>query len=112
MPNVNGVLETALYVSDVQRAEEFYQRVFGFQPIHQEDDRLHALAVPGGQVLLLFRVGGSVQPTDTPGGRIPQHDGHGTLHLAFGINRLQVRVVVPARPVWFCHVSTSVSRNI
>jgi catechol 2,3-dioxygenase-like lactoylglutathione lyase family enzyme len=36
-------------------------------------------------VLLLFRRGGSAQPSETPVGTIPPHDGQGTLHLAFAI---------------------------
>ena len=44
-----------------------------------------AFAVPGGSVLLLFRVGGSVQPSEMPGGTIPAHDGRGTQHLCFAV---------------------------
>ena len=36
---VGGILETALYVSDVTRAAEFYRRVFGF-PTLLESERL------------------------------------------------------------------------
>jgi predicted enzyme related to lactoylglutathione lyase len=30
VPRVSSVLETSLYVADLDRACEFYQRVFGF----------------------------------------------------------------------------------
>lgn len=83
-PRVSGVLETALYVGDLDRSRGFYERVFGFEPM-LADQRMVALAVPGGSVLLLFRRGGSTQPSETPGGTIPPHDGNGTLHVAFGI---------------------------
>ena len=43
------------------------------------------LAVPGGSMLLLFRRGGSAQPSEVPGGVIPSHDGQGSLHLCFAI---------------------------
>jgi catechol 2,3-dioxygenase-like lactoylglutathione lyase family enzyme len=50
------------------------------------DDRFCAFNVPGGQVLLLFRRGTSLTPQTLPNGHIiPPHDGHGQLHLAFGI---------------------------
>ncbi len=83
-PRLSGVLETALYVADLGRSRTFYERVFGFQPM-LADHRMVALAVPGEAVLLLFRRGGSAQPSETPFGTIPAHDGQGTLHLAFRI---------------------------
>ena len=44
---VGGILETALYVSDIKRAAEFYRRLFGF-PTLLESERLIALDVAGG----------------------------------------------------------------
>ena len=84
MPRVSGLLETSLYVGDLDASTAFYQRVFGFEVLLREP-RMTGLAVSGGTVLLLFRRGGSVQPSETPGGIIPAHDGHGTLHLCFAI---------------------------
>jgi catechol 2,3-dioxygenase-like lactoylglutathione lyase family enzyme len=86
MPSVSGVLETALYVDDVQRAAEFYQRIFGFEVLGS-DERLAALGVAGRQVLLLFKKGASLKPIPTTGGVLPPHDGAGTDHLAFSISR-------------------------
>lgn len=83
-PRVTGQLESSLYVADLERSRAFYQRVFGFEAL-LEEDRMVALAVPGGSVLLLFRRGGSVEPSPTPGGTIPSHDGQGTLHLCFAV---------------------------
>ncbi len=83
-PRLTRQLESSLYVGDLARSRSFYQRVFGFEVL-LEEHRMVAMAVPGGSVLLLFRTGGSVLPTDTPGGTIPAHDGRGTLHLAFAI---------------------------
>jgi catechol 2,3-dioxygenase-like lactoylglutathione lyase family enzyme len=85
MPQIHGVLETALYVADLDRAEAFYRDLFGF-PTVLADERMRALAVPGRHVLLLFKKGGSTRPTETPGGAIPPHDGDGRLHLAFAIS--------------------------
>jgi catechol 2,3-dioxygenase-like lactoylglutathione lyase family enzyme len=83
---VRGVLETSLYVSDLERSRAFYTNLFGFQPLTQ-DERLCALDVTGHHVLLLFRNNGAVEPLATPGGTIPPHDGMGRLHLAFAIGR-------------------------
>lgn len=86
MPQVRGVLETSLYVSDLERSRSFYTRLFGFPVLHQ-DDRFCALDVRGRQVLLLFRNGMTAEPLSTAGGSIPAHDGDGRLHLAFAMDR-------------------------
>lgn len=83
-PRVTGQLESSLYVADLARSRDFYQRVFGFETL-LEEERMVGLAVPGGSILLLFRRGGSVEPSQMPGGVIPPHDGHGTLHLCFAV---------------------------
>ena len=83
-PRTSRQLESSLYVADPDASAAFYQRVFGFEALLRED-RMVSLAVPGGSVLLLFRRGGSVEPSPVPGGVIPPHDGDGTLHLCFAI---------------------------
>ena len=84
VPRVSAVLETSLYVADLDRACDFYQRVFGFERfVH--DGRMCALGVPGSQVLLLFRHGSTNEPAPVPGGVIPPHHGSGELHLCFAI---------------------------
>jgi catechol 2,3-dioxygenase-like lactoylglutathione lyase family enzyme len=88
-PVVLGVLETALYVQDLAASQAFYERVLGCVELMREG-RLHALRIPGDQVLLLFAIGRSMNPTEAPGGRIPPHDGRGQLHLAFEIARGQI----------------------
>ena len=85
MPSVNGVIETALYVDDLERSGRFYEEVFGVRLLMAED-RMRAYSVADKQVLLLFKVGGSTQPTEMHGGIIPPHDGRGRLHLAFAIS--------------------------
>jgi len=84
---VGGILETALYVSDIKRAEEFYRRLFGFTTL-LESERLIALDVSGRSVLLLFPEGGTTEPFPVPGGDgvIPPHGGsRGGYHFAFSI---------------------------
>ncbi len=84
MPRLTGLLETSLYVSDLDVSSAFYRRVLGFEQFLR-DDRMSALGVPGQGVLLLFVRHGSAEPSQTPQGTIPPHDGQGTLHLAFSI---------------------------
>ena len=89
MPRVSHILETSLYVADLDRSRAFYEDLFGFEPM-LSDQRMVALEVPGGGVLLLFRHGGSREPSHTPDGTIPAHDGAGSLHLCFGIPVLEL----------------------
>ena len=84
MPEVSGVLETALYVEDLPRAARFYEDLFGFRRL-EGDERFCAFSVADREVLLLFKRGASTQPIRIPGGVIPPHDGNGDLHLAFSI---------------------------
>ena len=79
MPTVTGVLETSLYVDDLERAAKFYVDLFGF-PEMAGNERIRALRVKQGQVLLLFKRGASLSKE-----HFPTHDGTGPLHLAFSI---------------------------
>ncbi len=85
MPHLNGVLETVLYVDEVDRACAFYEGTLGLNCIYS-DQRLHAYDVGGRGVLLLFCRGQSLQTVRLPGGTIPPHDGHGPVHVAFSIS--------------------------
>jgi catechol 2,3-dioxygenase-like lactoylglutathione lyase family enzyme len=84
IPALSGVLETSLYVDDVDRASEFYRALFGFE-IMIADHRFCAMSVAAKQVLLLFKKGSSTSVTVVPGGNIPPHDGAGEMHLAFSV---------------------------
>ncbi|MFN2454224.1 MAG: VOC family protein [Pyrinomonadaceae bacterium] len=84
VPKLNAVLETALYVADLERAVCFYKTIFEFDPI-SSSERLCALNVSNRQVLLLFLKGASTVAKATSGGIIPPTDGDGQLHLAFAI---------------------------
>src|SRR3712207_728258 len=84
MPTLTRILETALYVVDLDRAAAFYSGVLGLRCIH-EDHRMRAYDVGGNGVLLLFPQGGSLQPIEPPGGSVPPHDGSGPMHVAFSI---------------------------
>jgi catechol 2,3-dioxygenase-like lactoylglutathione lyase family enzyme len=109
MPKLDRVLETCLYVEDLDRAASFYEQVLGLHPLTQ-DARFRAYDVGGQSVLLLFRRGATLQTVHMPGGTIPPHDGHGPLHLAFAIAAEALReweqrlgahdVAIEGRTVW------------
>ena len=77
-PNTSGILESSLYVTDVARSAQFYEKIFGFQVISDFGERGCALKAGNRQVLLLFKKGGSRD-------MLSPHDGDGELHLAFAI---------------------------
>src|SRR5580693_575270 len=84
MPSIGRVLETSLYVAQLDRSINFYTSLFGFEKL-VSDDRFCALNVRGQQVLLLFRKRATLEPMVFPGGILPPHDGDGQTHLAFSI---------------------------
>ena len=84
-PALTGVLETALYVADLERSAGFYARLFGSRVLLDEPGRLRALDVAGRQVLLLFKAGASDRDNPVPGGVVPPHDGRGRLHVCFAV---------------------------
>jgi catechol 2,3-dioxygenase-like lactoylglutathione lyase family enzyme len=97
MTRVSRLLETALYVDDVDRSCDFYQRVVGLGPVIEttaeketQNRPFRPLHMPGGQVLLLFRKGSATTTAVLPGGTIPPHDGSGRLHLAFAISAAEL----------------------
>jgi catechol 2,3-dioxygenase-like lactoylglutathione lyase family enzyme len=92
MTSISRLLETALYVDDVERACDFYRRVLGLGPVLRtavetsiKERSFVPLDMPGGQVLLLFKKGTAAKTATLPGGTIPPHDGEGRLHLAFAV---------------------------
>jgi catechol 2,3-dioxygenase-like lactoylglutathione lyase family enzyme len=85
MPKLYRVLETVVYTADLDRADRFYGEVMDLPCIHS-DHRMRAYDVGGNGVLLLFLQGQSLEPIETPGGRIPPHDGEGPMHVAFAVS--------------------------
>ena len=84
VPRLGSVLETALYVDDLARANAFYQDVLDLEPL-TNDSRFSAFNVGDRSVLLLFRRGATLETVTLPGGTIPPHDGAGPVHMAFSI---------------------------
>ncbi|HXZ18888.1 MAG TPA: VOC family protein [Candidatus Acidoferrales bacterium] len=84
MAAVTGVLETCLYLEDLDRASRFYEGLFGWKRM-DGDARFRAYGIAPGSVLLLFKRGGTVQAAATGGGVIPGHDGTSGGHLAFSV---------------------------
>ena len=84
MPSIDRVLETCLYVDNLENAELFYRDLFGFETLFA-DERICVLNVNGFSTLILFARGMSNEPIPTGGGFIPPHNGSGPAHFALGI---------------------------
>ena len=80
------VLETALYVADLDASEKFYADLFGCQTL-LADERMRALNIGNTNVLLLFKRGGTTEGEQVEGGFIPPHDATGQIHLCFAIEK-------------------------
>ncbi|GGF09009.1 lactoylglutathione lyase [Aliidongia dinghuensis] len=84
MPRIAGLLETALYVSDMAVAKAFFIEVLGLKPM-LSTERLTAFDAGRQGVLLLFLEGASAEDMPGPNGCVPGHDGSGPVHMAFAI---------------------------
>lgn len=84
------VLETAVYCDDLSRTLAFYRDLLSAEPM-LEVERVAAFDAGEGTVLLLFQRGASDRPFETAGGIVPGHTSTGPAHLAFAIDKSEVR---------------------
>lgn len=89
MPQLTGVLETALDVDDLAASTDFYRRILGLEII-ESSDRLCAFSIAGRDVLLLFQREEAAKPVELPGGQIPPHGSTGPAHFAFAVDRSEL----------------------
>jgi catechol 2,3-dioxygenase-like lactoylglutathione lyase family enzyme len=74
------VLETCLYVDDLEAAEHFYHHVLGLEPFSRVPGRHSFFRCQGG-VFLLF----NPNATEKPGQGVPAHGARGPGHVAFAM---------------------------
>jgi catechol 2,3-dioxygenase-like lactoylglutathione lyase family enzyme len=84
VPRIERVLESALYVADMQRAVQFFEGVLGLSQM-VSGERLTAFDAGAHGVLLVFKKGASNADIPGKGGVVPGHDGSGPIHMAFAI---------------------------
>lgn len=75
------ILETALYVDDLDAAKAFYTQVLGFQFYSEEPGR-HCFLAGSDAMLLLFDANVTANEVD---GMVPSHGALGPGHVAFQI---------------------------
>lgn len=83
-PTIAGLLETSLYVDDLDRSLRFFTSVLGLE-VMTSFAKGAALDAGRGGVLLIFTRGGSRADRTDERGTVPGHDGAGPLHMAFSI---------------------------
>jgi catechol 2,3-dioxygenase-like lactoylglutathione lyase family enzyme len=81
-----GLLETCLYVDDLEAAEEFYRRVLALE-LHSRVQRRHVFFRCGQGMLLLFNPDETAKPT----GVVPTHGAHGPGHAAFAMKAADIQ---------------------
>lgn len=79
----SGILEAALYVDDLDRAEAFYGQVLGLERISRVDNR-HVFFRCGQAVVLLFNPDETAKPPAKDARfPVPPHGARGDGHLCF-----------------------------
>ena len=78
---INAVIETAIYVDDLQATETFYGMVLGLRVIGKEPGRQVFFQVGETSVLLAF-----IAETTRKGDHLPAHGATGPGHFALGID--------------------------
>lgn len=78
-PAVRKVVETGVYVDDLDAARDFYTRVLGLE-FHSGEPNRHVFLKAGKSMLLLFRAATTLQEK-----RLPAHGATGVQHFAFEI---------------------------
>ena len=84
MPTIQRILETGLYVEDLERSVEFYRDALGLEVVGASP-RLAAIHGGAATVLLLMVRGAMTEGGESPGGWLPPHDAEGRQHVAFAI---------------------------
>ncbi|WP_323775878.1 VOC family protein [Leisingera sp.] len=92
-PAPNAILEAALYVDDLDPAEDFYGRILGLERIQRIGDR-HVFFRCGTSVLLIFNAAETEKLPGNPRLPVPPHGARGPGHVCFAQPReelLQMR---------------------
>jgi catechol 2,3-dioxygenase-like lactoylglutathione lyase family enzyme len=80
---IERVVETCLYVRDVQRSARWYEDVLGLKRFAGTPPR-DAFLAAGDSALLLFNAEETLKPAD-----VPAHGARGPQHVAFGVDDIE-----------------------
>jgi catechol 2,3-dioxygenase-like lactoylglutathione lyase family enzyme len=94
-PEIEDILEAALYAEDLDAAERFYGDVLGLEKIARVEDR-HVFYRIGRAVLLIFNPARTLTGSSNPDLPVPPHGAQGQGHLCFRASAAQVAAWVEA----------------
>ena len=83
--SVRAVLETSLYVDDLEAAEKYYTEVLGMKTFNRGQGR-HVFIRLEQSMLLLFRA----SETEVKRGEVPVHGARGAGHVAFRMEHSEI----------------------
>jgi catechol 2,3-dioxygenase-like lactoylglutathione lyase family enzyme len=119
-PELGRIVETGLYVKDLERSRGFYCQQLGLSVLLDASPRLVALDAGPGSVLLLFQRG-HTDASEIPAGRIPGHGATGVQHLAFGVDEaglalwekrlVDLGIQIESRTAWSPHARSVYFRD-
>ncbi len=81
------IMETALYVDDLEKARQFYVEILGFEVVTEGAGR-HLFLRVGDTLLLLFNP--EVTSAREPESKIPSHGTYGSGHVGFEIDEQEL----------------------
>ncbi|EAR52962.1 hypothetical protein OG2516_10881 [Oceanicola granulosus HTCC2516] len=84
MTGIDGVLEAAIYVDDLDAAEAFYNGTLGLEIITRVEGR-HVFFCCGASVVLAFVAAATRQPPAPDALPVPPHGAEGPGHLCFSV---------------------------
>ncbi|MEX0307685.1 MAG: VOC family protein [Ruegeria sp.] len=92
IPTPSAILEAALYVDDLDAAEDFYGQILGLEKIQRVTDR-HVFYRIGESVLLLFNADETEKPPGNPDLPVPPHGARGPGHICVVLTRDEITVM-------------------
>lgn len=88
-PAPQAILESAIYVDDLDAARGFYGDLIGLKPFQTVEGR-HIFFRVGASVLLVFNPDATKRPTKNPRMPVPPHGAHGPGHVCFTLTRDEI----------------------
>ncbi|MCM2472575.1 glyoxalase/bleomycin resistance/extradiol dioxygenase family protein [Rhizobium sp. CG5] len=82
---IEGILETALYVDDLDAAQAFYEGILGLETLSRAGDR-HVFFRCGAGILLLFNAQETEKPAAAGALPVPSHGSRGAGHMCFRVS--------------------------
>jgi catechol 2,3-dioxygenase-like lactoylglutathione lyase family enzyme len=89
---LEGMLETALYADDLDKAEDFYEGVLGLAKIARAANR-HVFFRCGAGVLLIFNPQETIKPPAAHALQVPAHGTTGAGHACFRVSPENLEVI-------------------